>query len=185
MIKDTFNQSSIKSKENSNIMPRSSDKIQQNRVPTPRQNSTQTNSVPKPSVQTNSSAGKSNQGKPLVNSPIEAGVKPQSEGISKEKLAELYKLQIQRRIAQNAQNRSLETQAQVSRSQEKSVSAIPPTVNWRVPPISPAPSPLMSRSQISKAVPSFHFPSKRPRPLPSVPRICFVPDKLPSSITVR
>ena len=184
-IKDTLYQSSVKSKEIPKIMPRLSDQIQLNRVPTPRQNSNQTKTVPRPSVQHIASAGTSNQSKPLINSPKAAGVKPQSEGISKEKLAELYKLQIQRRIAQNAQNRSLETQAQVIRSQEKSASAIPPTVNRRASAVSPAPSPLMSRSQISKAAPSFHFPSKRPRSPPTVPRICFVPDKLPASITVR
>ena len=180
MIKDTLNQSSVKSKEITKILPRLSDQIQLNRVPTPRQNSNQTNTLARPSLQAIASAGKSNQSKPLFNSPKAAVMKPQSEGISKEKLAELYKLQIQRKIAQNVQNRSLEPRAQVIRSQEKSA-----TVNRRAPAVSPAPSPLMSRSQISKAAPSFHFPSKRPRPLPTVPRICFVPDKLPSSIKVR
>ena len=191
MIKDTLNQSSVKSKENPIMMPRVSEKIPPSRVPTPRQSYNQPISVTRPSSQTLNLAGKS----PQVNSPKIPGAKSQVGPVSKEKLAERYRLEIQRKIALNVQNQSPGAKAQVTRSQEsikaqiKSSSTIPPTVNRRSVVSSPAPSPLMNRSQISGAgaapSPSLHSQAKKPRPPPPVPKINFVPDTLSTSIQVR
>ena len=173
------------------MMPGVSEKIPPSRVPTPRQSYNQPIPLTRPSSQTLTLAGQS----PQASSPKIPAAKSQVGTVSKEKLAERYRLEIQRKIALNVQNQSPGAKAQINRSQEsikaqlKPSSAIPPTLNRRSVVSSPAPSPLMNRSQISglgaAPSPSLHFQAKKPRPPPPLPKINFVPDTASTSIQVR
>ena len=195
MIKESLNQSIVKSRENLTINPRGpgSEQITQSRVPTPRQSYNQPTFVTRPIVQTLTSAGNYKTSKPLAkNSPKVASAKPQVEVDSKEKLAEQYRMQIQKRIDLNVKNHSLGAKAkaqdtrssEINKAQTKSTSSIAPTVTRRPVLSSPAPSPLMNRSQISGAVAGVHFQAKKTRPPPPIPKVNFIPDTVPTIIQV-
>ena len=149
----------------------------------------------RPIVQTLTSAGNYKTSKPLAkNSPKVVSAKPQVEVDSKEKLAEQYRMQIQKRIDLNVKNHSLGAKAkaqdtrssEINKAQTKSASSIAPTVTRRPVLSSPAPSPLMNRSQISGAVAvaGVHFQAKKTRPPPPIPKVNFIHDTVPTIIQV-
>ena len=188
MIKDTLKPACEKPNENVKILPKVPNQLQHSRVPTPRQAAFISNPVTSSSpILTSATRPKSV--KPQVNSPKVAGVNSQAESINKKKLAEKYRLEIQRKIALNAQaqKQALVAKGQANKCQEvsraQSAPAKAPTFDKR--PVSSisshAPSPYMNRNQISGAKPSF---SSKPRPSPTVPQTRFVPDSLPAAVKV-